>query len=82
MSRFTSVMVMMLALSVMEQTSWAQKAYVTDSLKITLRTGPSIENKIISMLDSGQPVEVLESIGEWSRVLVLGAAESARKDGY
>jgi len=72
-------MLIMLALFVMGQTSWAQKAYVTDSLKITLRTGPSIENKIIVMLDSGQPVEVLESSGEWSRVLVVGAGGSTQE---
>ena len=28
------------------QQGWAAKAYVTDSFEITLRTGPSNENKI------------------------------------
>jgi uncharacterized protein YgiM (DUF1202 family) len=32
--------------------------YVSDVLKLTLRTGPSIENKIISVIDSGQMMEV------------------------
>jgi len=50
----------------------AEKAYVTDSFRITFRTGPSLENKILAMLVSGQAVEVLESQGDWSRVRLLG----------
>ena len=43
------------------QTSWAGKAYVTDSFRISLRRGPTIENKILRFVSSGLPVEVLES---------------------
>ena len=50
---------------------WAARAYVTDSFEITLRTGPSNENKIIAMLFSGRPLEVLGTRGEWSQVKVL-----------
>jgi len=71
MSRFSFVMVLLLALFFSAQSSWAQKVYVTDSLRITLRTGPSVDNKIITMLPSGQVVQVLETSGEWSRVQVL-----------
>ena len=38
------------------QQGWATKAYVIDSFEITLRTGPSNENKIIAMLFSGRPL--------------------------
>ena len=31
----------------------AKSMYVTDVLKVTLRTGPNIENKIIEMVESG-----------------------------
>jgi len=58
------------------QWSWAEKAYVTDSLKVTFRTGPSTENKIVSMLSSGQPVEVLESQEKWTHVRLLGNGQS------
>jgi len=51
--------------------SWAAKAYVTDSFEITLRTGPSNENKIIAMLFSGRPVDVIVTQGEWSHVKML-----------
>ena len=42
--------------------------YVSDVLKLTLRTGPSIENKIISVIDSGQEMEVIKFGDEWSQV--------------
>ncbi len=55
----------------------AETRYVTDSFQITLRSGPSIQNKIMRMLRSGQAVEVLESRDEWSRVRLLdGDSES------
>lgn len=63
------------------QQGWAEKAYVTDSFKVTFRTGPGVENKIISMLSSGQPVEVLDSLDEWSRVRLVESGEPA-KEGW
>ncbi len=39
----------------------AQTQYVTDQLKITLRTGPSTEHRVLHMLSSGTPVEVLDT---------------------
>jgi len=49
----------------------AEQKYVTDVFKITLRTGPSVQNKIVTMLGSGQPLEVLETKDDWSRVRLL-----------
>jgi SH3 domain protein len=65
----------------MDQSSWATEAYVTDSLKVTLRTGPSNENKIIAVLPSGQPLEVINSKGNWSYVRLAGEAEE-KKEGW
>ncbi len=45
--------------------------YVTDTFKIVLRSGPSTENRIISLLPSGKPVEVVETQGDWSKVKVV-----------
>ncbi|MBW1723065.1 MAG: TIGR04211 family SH3 domain-containing protein [Deltaproteobacteria bacterium] len=59
--------------------SWAEKAYVTDSFKITLRSGPSVENKIISVLTSAQAVEILETKGDWSRVQVQESGGKTRE---
>ena len=46
----------------------AESMYVTDILKVTLRTGPSLNNKIIKMVESGQKIEVIEPGQEWSLV--------------
>lgn len=42
--------------------------YVSDDLKISARTGPGTRNKIITMLEAGQKVEVLQTSSGWSQV--------------
>ena len=78
MNRFRFIISIIFGLCLMGQTSWAETHYVTDLLKIGLRTGPSLENKITHFLISGQPVEPLESQEGWSRVRVL----EKDKDGF
>ena len=53
----------------------AQTWYVTDSLEITLRTGPQLDRKITAMLKSGQSMEILEKGDEWSRVQLPSGRE-------
>lgn len=43
-------------------------AYVTDDLRLNLRSGPGNGFRIIQMLPTGTPVQVLERDGEWTRV--------------
>jgi SH3 domain protein len=52
----------------------AKTQYVTDSLQITMRSGQSNGHKILRMLPSGTPVEVLSENGGsgYSRVRALG----------
>jgi SH3 domain protein len=54
----------------------ASTAYVTDSFKISLRRGPSIENKILEFLPSGMPVDVLEEEDGWSRVTIMDSDDN------
>ncbi|MBT8115256.1 MAG: TIGR04211 family SH3 domain-containing protein [Arenicella sp.] len=46
-------------LAVISQSAVAQTRYVTDDFEIMLRTGPSIQNKIVRTLRSGDRIEVL-----------------------
>ena len=46
----------------------AESMYVGDMVKITVRTGPGTEHKIITMVKSGQQVEVLQPDIHWSEV--------------
>jgi len=79
MKRFRLIIPIALGLSLIAQASWAAKAYVTDSFRISLRRGPSIENKILKFLPSGLPVKILESKEGWCRVHPLEPGRSSIK---
>jgi len=64
-------------LFILTATAGAQTHYVTDVIKVTLRTGPAMDRKIIAMLRSGQQLEIIEKGEEWSHVRV-----SPEKDGW
>ena len=65
------IVLLMSGLCMTDGRTWASKAYVSDSFHITFRTGPSMENKIIKYLSSGEPVEILGSQENWSRVRLM-----------
>ena len=46
----------------------AQQLYVSDVQEITLRTGPSMENKVVQMVKSGSMLERIKEEGEWAFV--------------
>jgi len=70
MNRLTFIFGFFSVVFMAAQSSWAATAYVSDSFHITCRTGPSIENKVIAMPSSGQPVEVVDSQDEWTKVRI------------
>ena len=39
---------------------FAETMYVTDVIKLTLRSGPSTEYKILAVVESGQQLEIIE----------------------
>ena len=81
MKKILFIFAWILALFFTGSTVRAEEAYVTDSIKITLRTGPSIENRVISMLSSGQALEMMESEGDWSHVRYVDEKEEM-KEGW
>lgn len=50
--------------------AWARSnMYVTDNLQVTVRSGPSVENKVIHVVSSGDRVEVLSEVQDgWVKV--------------
>lgn len=52
-----------------------QRFYVTDEVKLTVRSGPGMDRKILSIIGSGDVVEVFEESEEWSRVQLLNGKE-------
>ena len=51
------------------------KHYINDSMKITMRTGPATDRKIIALLNVGQEVEILKAEDEWTMVRLLNGKE-------
>lgn len=55
----------------------AKTMYVTDMVHASMRTGPSVKNKIIAFVKSNHPVEVLDESKDWSYVRIEN-----RKEGW
>jgi len=49
--------------------------YVGYNIKITVRTGPGINHKIVAMIRSGERVEVVKPEEEWSLVRITNGKE-------
>lgn len=49
--------------------------YINDSMKITMRTGPATDRKIIALLSIGQEVEILKAEDEWTMVRLPNGKE-------
>jgi SH3 domain protein len=49
-------------------TSFAEDIYVTGITKITMRTGPGVNHKVIAMLKSGTKLAIIEYQKDWSQV--------------
>ena len=66
---------LVLLLCLFSASVYGETMYVSDTLKLTLRTGPSIENKIIAVIESGQEMEVIKFGDEWSQVRLPNGKE-------
>lgn len=68
--RICFIILLTLGMCAIAQVVPAKKAYVTDTFRISLRRGPSVENKILKFLPSGLRVDIKESSDGWDRVQV------------
>jgi SH3 domain protein len=55
--------------------SVAETVYVSEDFEITMRTGPGTDRKIISLVQSGKALEIMEKGEEWSMVRAPGGKE-------
>ncbi len=49
-------------------TSWAENVYVSENIRLTVRKDPGNDKKIISILTSGDQVNVLQYGDEWTKI--------------
>jgi len=61
---FYSVLLISLCCIFVSTNSLAKTRYVTDTFDVMMRTGPSVKNKIVKVLKSGDALEVLKSDAE------------------
>jgi SH3 domain protein len=60
---------------VFSHTARAETKYVVEHIQVNARTGSSVEHNIVSMLESGQKVQLLEVDKDWSRVKLADGKE-------
>ena len=65
----------LIGLLILPAASVAETVYVTEEFEITMRTGPGSDRKIISLVQSGKALDILEKGEEWSMVRTLGGKE-------
>ena len=53
----------------------AETIYVSDLAEIAIRSGQSVDHKIIAMTKSGQQVEVLETGDQWTKIRLSDGKE-------
>ncbi len=58
----------LIGLIVLPAVGGAETVYVSEDFEITMRTGPGTERKIISLVQSGKALEIMEKGEEWSMV--------------
>lgn len=55
--------------------AWAQPVYVSDVIRVSVRSGPGSEHKSLAVTESGQQLELLKPGDEWSLVRLSNGTE-------
>ena len=70
------------ALALLPLLANAESAWVRDELRLNVRTGPGVEYRILSVIKTGDQVEVLDGVEEWTKVRYGEAQEGWIPAGY
>jgi SH3 domain protein len=62
--------------------AWAAPAYIVDTIKVALRSGPGNDQKSIGMTESGHTVDVVQPGEEWSLVRLANGVEGYLPSRY
>jgi SH3 domain protein len=58
-----------------ETVVWAETVYVSDEIKLTVRSGPGTDRKILDIVSTGEKMELLEDGDEWVLVRLENGKE-------
>ena len=56
-------------------TAAAETAYITDIMRLSIRSGPANEQKSVGVVESGQTVDVLKAGEEWTLIRMTNGTE-------
>jgi SH3 domain protein len=63
------------AMGLLAASAAAETAYVTDVIKLAVRSGPGNDQKSVWTLESGQMVEVVKTLDDWSLIRLPNGTE-------
>ncbi|RLT93138.1 MAG: TIGR04211 family SH3 domain-containing protein, partial [Ketobacter sp.] len=72
MKQLISAFATLIIASLLAIPGYAKTIYIHDNLRVDMRTGPSVEYRIIDFLRSGTSMEVLKESGEWIMIRTDG----------
>ncbi|MCP5015334.1 TIGR04211 family SH3 domain-containing protein [Ketobacter alkanivorans] len=72
MKQLISAIVTLIIASAIALPATAKTIYIHDNLRVDMRTGPSLEYRIIDFLRSGTKMQVLQESGEWIQIEANG----------
>ncbi len=81
MKKLKFIIVFLMIFYFTSQSMASDRLYVSDTFTITLRTGPSTDNKILRILSSGQALDILEEQEKWSHVRAI-MSNGAELEGW
>lgn len=70
-----STLLTIICIFLLSAAAHAETMYVNNVIKITLRTGPGTDHKVLRMLNSGQELEVIEQGEDWTHVRLPSGVE-------
>ncbi len=62
--------------------AFAEQAWIKEGLRLSLRTTPSADARVVGLVKTGDVVEVLERGEEWTQIRVNGTQEAWIRAGY
>ena len=81
-SAATLVLAVLLAGPMWTATATAENAWVRGGIRLNLRTEPGTKFRILGVITTGEGVEVLERIEDWTRIRLPDGKEGWIPDGY
>ena len=72
MKQLISAIATLIIASLLAIPGYAKALYIHDNLRVDMRSGPSVEYRIIDFLRSGTQMEILKESGEWIQIRTNG----------